>query len=154
MPNWTSNELSITGSITEIKKFKKQASSIKDDGYNCYKEFSLQAFVPMPEELKGTSSPQDEKLGKETWYTWCNREWSVKWDVSDEYLAVDKPDHLEYVFQSPWCPPMNALIKISKLYPSVELSLKWIDEDDQFNVNEVTMINGKEKESGLEVETI
>ena len=50
MPNWCMNTVVVTGTKTEIAKFKKLVST-KDS------HFSFEAILPMPPELRGTSAP-------------------------------------------------------------------------------------------------
>ena len=57
MPNWTGNQLRITGSAKEIARFKKQARYTREDRSiegklvktEC--EFCFEPFLPMPEQL-------------------------------------------------------------------------------------------------------
>jgi hypothetical protein len=135
MPNWTSNKLIVTGGKEEIKRFKKQASGKET-------EFLINNFIPMPEELKGTQSPPKVK-GDPNWYDWRLKNWGVKWDVSDAYMEIDKADHLEYLFDTAWTTPLEALETISMQYPTLEFKILWRDEDDQWTTNEMIFCNGK-----------
>ena len=53
MPNWCNNSIKITGPVAAVKGLWEQAqANWKNEQYGL-----LDAMVPMPEALKGTTSP-------------------------------------------------------------------------------------------------
>lgn len=60
IPNWCSQDLSITGSVEDIKKFKEFAKSDE----NC---LDTNKFIPMPEPLLEVSAGSDDDIYK-IWY--------------------------------------------------------------------------------------
>ena len=53
MPNWCNNSITITGPADQVKNLWEQAqTNWKNGDYGL-----LNAMVPMPEALKGTTSP-------------------------------------------------------------------------------------------------
>ena len=101
MPNWCSNSITISGSTDTIKQLWDDAHDGEDFGL-------LQAMVPMPQELEGTTAPSDGP----DWYSWRVQNWGTKWDISDEGLEyVDNKDGTSVItgwFDSAWAPPLAA----------------------------------------------
>lgn len=138
MPNWCENELWVKGEREKLKIFIEKAKGKDTD-------FSLNSFIPIPEELMEFSSPplrkkeeseeefQDrinrfkEKYGAEDWYDWAIRNWGIKWDVKAEIVSENE-NEVCYVFDSPWGPPIEGLIKISRLYPDLSFKLFYFEE--------------------------
>ena len=117
MPNWCSNNITISGPVETIKTLWDEANS-EDGGL-------LNAMVPMPKELKDTTSPSDldeeaqaemiKKFGASDWYSWCVNNWGTKWDISTEGLEfTDNEDGTASIdgwFDSAWAPPIGAYEK-------------------------------------------
>lgn len=103
MPNWCSNSITISGSTDTIKQLWDDAHVGDDFGL-------LNAMVPMPKELDGTTKGTDGDAVN--WYDWRVTNWGTKWDVSDEGLEyVDNKDgtsHITGWFDSAWAPPIEA----------------------------------------------
>jgi hypothetical protein len=108
MPNWCDNTLNIQGPADTLKNLWDEAN----------KTGLLNAMVPMPKELEGTTSPtpkgskQPKVDGFDNWYDWRIANWGCKWDVDMEGLQyIDYGDGtatIEGWFASPWAPPTNA----------------------------------------------
>lgn len=104
MPNWCSNSITIQGSTDTLKPLWEQAqTNWKNEDYGL-----LNAMVPMPQELKGTTSPSDTP----NWYDWCVENWGTKWDIDDQGLEfTDNGDGTASItgwFESAWAPPIAA----------------------------------------------
>ena len=124
MPNWCGNILSVRGEKEEVKVFKNKARG-KDTS------FSLSNFIPMPKELKETKSPSDKrntklikKYGFDNWFDWNIANWGVKWDI-EAHLSTISKNHLRYTFDSPWAPPVRAMIKIAKQFLKLDFTLEY-----------------------------
>ena len=101
MPNWCNNSITITGPKATITDLWNRAQKADPNG-----EFGLlNAMVPMPRELEGTTSPSDTP----NWYNWRVNNWGTKWDISDEGLELSE-DGTEITgwFDSAWSPPIEA----------------------------------------------
>ena len=105
MPNWCSNSITISGSTDTLEPLWEEAN----------KEGSglLQAMVPMPKELEGTTAPSEG----DNWYGWRVNNWGTKWELC-EYHGVDRKyltlnsegeSTITFAFESAWSPPINAL---------------------------------------------
>jgi len=136
MPNWCNNTLEVWGDKEQIKEFKKKGRvSRKDDKT----DLSLDRFVPIPKELKGTTAPSKKtdrrlikKYGADNWYDWRLNNWGTKWDVDAELVNENIPrskkyneGFLVYVFDSAWSPPIEWLEKMCKQYKKLRFKLKY-----------------------------
>lgn len=124
MPNWCDNYVEISG---------KDKASI-DRVVTAFEAGTLCAeFVPIPEALRDTTSPNRdeasaEKLIEETgysdWYSFCVNEWGTKWDVGSEDRSCDgvgrdSDTYVTLSFQSAWSPPIGLYEKLEELGYSV-----------------------------------
>jgi len=105
MPNWCNNSITIQGPTETIKTLWEEAKTSQDGEFGL-----LNAMVPMPQELEGTTSPSPD--GSMDWYQWRVNNWGTKWDISDEGLEFqDNGDGTAAIvgwFDSAWSPPIDA----------------------------------------------
>mgnify|MGYP001592562009 CR=1 FL=1 len=79
MPNWVDNRLTITGDKTQLDKLKKDAVLVYEKvekGEEKDNKFSIAKLVPLPEELRETTSPPDIVSEKE--YPKALAKWRVE----------------------------------------------------------------------------
>jgi hypothetical protein len=128
MPNWASCNLTITGEASELDRFAEAAKGIDENGEEC--ALLLQRLVPMPSELEGTSSPEDNP----NWYDWRIENWGTKWDCAANSDGGDvqttrlSDNALSYSFLSAWCGPDAAIPTVSAAFPSLRFHLRHSDE--------------------------
>ena len=124
MPNWCSNEMTI---------YHPKKSMIKKAKLAWKTGQFLNAFIPIPEELKivkGWSADESEQLAREkqyktnidkfgypTWWEYCVAEWGTKWDVGYSNNEGNDARHLtdnkfNVSFDSAWAPPVEAYKKL------------------------------------------
>lgn len=83
-----------------------------------------------------------------TWYDWNIEQWGTKWDVCDAYcdgIRKDKASKeyiLEYEFETAWSMPENFFIKFSQMFPTVEITVEFADEDIGSNCGTAIFVNG------------
>ncbi len=122
MPNWCNNSITITGPKDQITALWERAKTAQNGDFGL-----LQAMVPMPEALRGTTSPTPQEGqanykgeqpmidGVTNWYDWAVNNWGTKWDISDEGLEFeDTEDGYGTImgwFDSAWAPPIEAYNK-------------------------------------------
>ena len=129
MPNWVDNELKVSGQEQKLEEFKEQAKTKET-------ALSLNKFIPMPEELDGTTSPSEydkdleKKYGFSNWYDWRIVNWGCKWDV-EAHCSCEK-GNLYYNFDSPWSPPIVAIGKIGEMFPELFFELRYEEEGNGF----------------------
>ena len=146
MPNWCNNSITITGPADKIKTLWEEANRDASG--------LLNAMVPMPSALRGTTSPdplpeqgnykgpQPEVDGYTNWYDWAVNNWGCKWDVELEGLEhEDTEDGYATIsgwFDSPWGPPIEAYntflnnnddVQISATYEEGGMDFAGIYED-------------------------
>jgi hypothetical protein len=116
MPNWCSNSLIIKGNNDELRRFVELSK-------NGDIPLSFNKTVPMPQELEGTTAPQD----KPNWYDWAVDNWGTKWDLdeSTEITEMLEHDFVQYQFDTAWAPPELWLKTVSNIFPTLEFSLKY-----------------------------
>jgi hypothetical protein len=155
MPNHVANILTIKGTTKQTKEVLNILLN-EDNGV------TFDNFAPMPEELRGTTSPtkivsqkeyddakkeleeklasgekvwntslpitvemQDDlitKYGSDNWYDWAVENWGTKWGAYDGYAI----DNTTIFFNTAWSTPVNAIITLSKQYPSMNTKYKMV----------------------------
>ena len=112
MPNHVTTSIHC---IVDYSREEESGASFNNEQLNeTLQEVNLcEAVMPMPDELKETSSPCDpdadlqEKYGASNWYDWCNANWGTKWGTYDAVSHdVGGDCHVVIVsFQSAWSSP-------------------------------------------------
>ena len=123
MPNWCDNRITIHGPKKYIRKIDKIVNeNTNGDGL-------LNYMMPMPTELKDTTSPSSSAKkpqpvidGFDNWYDWRCENWSTKWDVNEFYGVDRQGDTISFGFSSAWSPPIGAYEKF--LADNEDCSLK------------------------------
>lgn len=116
MPNWCNNILEVSGKEKIVRNFEKFAQVGKGS------PFSLESLVPIPKTL-------NENEG----YTWRMENWGCKWDVNPVTLCRDYTSPLDiiyqisYVFDSPWSPPIPAVVTVSEKFPELNFKLEYTE---------------------------
>jgi hypothetical protein len=116
MPNWCSNNFSITGNVESIKDLWEAAQTAGPDG-----DFGLlNAIAPIGDWDYGTAV--------ETWGT--------KWDVSDEGLEfIDHGDGTASItgwFESAWAPPIGAYEQLAADFDSCIIEASYFEPGMDF----------------------
>ena len=126
MPNHTTNELTVVHKKDGSKVMHIDDPKLRD----LLESFSLDKVIPMPEELKGTTSPSDSP----NWYDWSVDNWGTKWDAYSSYGYDANEDETidlfstEGKFFTAWAPPIPVIRKLQLDYPDYEFTLEYVDE--------------------------
>lgn len=137
MPNWSSNDLIVTGPNTELQRFKKQAAEYKETEEPplppeaTTKEIAERLADEMTQEehkhvLTFTAfhpMPKHEK----NWYDWNCENWGTKWDASDASIVKETSRSIQYYFDTAWAPPIPIIEKMSKQFPKLKFTLKFYE---------------------------
>lgn len=83
------------------------------------------------------------KYGFPTWYNWCRCNWGTKWNCCD----VDFDGICNYSFSTAWSFPLPIIEKLSEMFPELEITFWFADEDCGSNTGHGIM---KNKEAILE----
>jgi len=163
MPNWTENQLTVTGPEAEVKKFVKAARKKNEDGK--WDEFRISALHPDPVEMglvgkgmknlygkscddwindgpvfgsanipKGAIKLLDEMYGAHDWYEWHCQNWGTKWDATGS-LESRSDGYAQYNFQTAWCMPTPFIDFIRDKFPKLEFLVNYQNEEDGFEEN-------------------
>lgn len=117
MPNWCNNVVELSHEDPAMLERVKKAFT---DGRLC------DEFIPMPDELKGSTSPNrdvasaeqlEEKYGYTDWYSFAVNEWGTKWDVGGQDSDIQEIDEntIQLSFDSAWSPPLALFLKLETL---------------------------------------
>ncbi len=116
MPNWCNNTL-ILGHDDPAMIARAKAAFVEGR--------LLDEFIPVPAELKETTSPNRDansaetlrkKYGASDWYDYAVNNWGTKWDVGDANGIQTWDDHeLVVYFDSAWSPPTSAYERFEDL---------------------------------------
>ena len=126
MPNHITNQLTVVHKKDGSKVMHIDEPKLRD----LLESFSLDKVIPMPEELKGTTSPSDGP----NWYDWSVDNWGTKWDVYLSYGIIANEDETIDLFSTDgkfftaWAPPIPVIRKLQKDYPDYEFTLEYVDE--------------------------
>jgi len=136
----------------ELKKFVKEniiKKKIYDDDGNVTGEqdeyeLTFQGSVPRPKSLDITSPARTDeekkiaednlkKYGATDWYSWNIDNWGCKWDANCHNVEDDSSyGEVSIHFETPWCPPLEWLQKVSARYPSPLFSMVVEEESNAF----------------------
>ena len=65
-----------------------------------------------------------KETGYTSWYGWCCDKWGTKWNASDSQFGDNEVD-----FNTAWSTPVPVMIQLSKMFPTVLISVSFADED-------------------------
>lgn len=154
MPNWCSNEVSISGKPEVIK----QIAEIIQKNPN---GFEMNDFVPMPEHLRDTTSGAgsdkfmsalegDTSIEYDNWYDWSLANWGTKWDACDVYYSVHPSgSFISISYNTAWSPNNSFWTKFSELYP-VSIEHRYLEEGMCF-IGETEYQDGNEDDYCVEI---
>ena len=120
--------------------------------WNIIRPTDMEAYPKQP--VRSDLSPNDEGWWADvtaksrvdnSWYNWNNRNWGCKWDVTNPELCSEEENGenlvLVYQFDTPWSPPVPAMLKLSEQYPTLLLTLSY--EEEQGWGGEIEFCKGK-----------
>ena len=170
MPNHVTNILTISGPSDLVAKVKSEISSIyKEDGEQIHLYIDFHKIAPLPEELKGTTSPTriisqedydkqeargitqemskrfTKEYGYDNWYDWQRNAWGTKWNA----YSQNDMENGDIKFETAWSTPFNLILLLSKKYPEAEFKVQFADEDFGHNVGEYVCKAGEEIDEHL-----
>lgn len=122
-------------------------------------------------DLQALYELNNEKFGYPHWDAWQKAEWGCTWgDIetklespgieyswSDDDAIVLEEDfldegYLRFVFDSAWSPPDAAFVAISKIFPHLRFTLRFVESCNHFK-GESLFVNGTETYTELEYDT-
>ncbi len=161
MPNHVYSSMTITGEAAIIKTFAEKHFE------QCH--LDLNSFIPMPEELKGTTAPSSpprdatelelarhekqmaeriEKYGADNWYDWRIANWGTKWGTYDGGMDNPTPNTIVCTFQTAWNLPDKVFEVMAEMYPTLTFQIACVEEAGFF-VGDIKIVNGVIDETGM-----
>jgi hypothetical protein len=141
MPNWTENDLTVSGNIIQQDRM---AIEIKTDE----NIFDFNKIIPYPEGYREQDKIAEEweKEHPQDWgnldrpkngynsggYGWCCNNWGTKWNAC-ETVFVKRDRSLAYFFNTAWSPPEPIIRKLSEIYPKLKFTLKYYEQGCGFS---------------------
>jgi hypothetical protein len=144
MPNWCNNSIKLHNCDEPfdqvVKDYLTTENAIEPpiEGGITETILDFNKIVPMPEELKNTTSPAPkdinpelqktlvEKYGADNWYDWCVKNWGTKWNCCDPYLADTGMS-----FTTAWSPPCPVIVALAKKL-NKDIRMTYIEEGMAF----------------------
>lgn len=142
MPNWVFNSLSIEAEPQVLTQIRAHLSAPYETQYMDWKTNEpYKAVVEQPLSfwniIKPTNldtyydKPNDKQDHPDHWYAWNIRNWGVKWEAKEVY---ENDDFTEgegitfYNFDTAWGIPNEAMLELSRQYPTATLELEFEEE--------------------------
>lgn len=155
MPNWCYNTVRISGhgnyKVEELMEAVK-GRKVEQDGKEYQAPFSFNSIVPMPEDIRDTTSPTrisetntqeqvdalQEKYGVTNWYDWAIKNWGTKWDLNafhddTQVNYHEDANEVTYRFDTAWSPPQLVHEALVEQYPAVNISWHYDEPDMEFS---------------------
>jgi hypothetical protein len=112
----------------------------RDDTFNADGSFNTEAFNK--EFVRSINEDND-------WWHWNVRNWGTKWDIAVadgvDYALTEmtrnEDGSIHYRFETAWSPVFEVLTKLSKMYPTLEFSYDY--EEEQGWGGEAVIANGE-----------
>ena len=130
MPNWTSNELIVTGKTEDVARFVDHIGQTMD----------FENIIPPPADMfRGDLLGEKERKecaekGIPNWYDWQSEHWGTKWNACDcEEVILTPFEHTSYTkaiyrFDTAWSTPEPVIRRIIEDWPELEIDGGYIDE--------------------------
>ena len=160
MPNWCQNEVRVYGETEDIQRFKEFVKSeVSDFSFNSIlpspkelKGFNAPAKIVSQEEYdkfkpeevtkdnpfpigkpmtRDMSNRFQREYGFDNWYDWQIKNWGTKWNIAETIVDEWDKDSLFYAFETAWSPPIGIYNELKKLFPNLEISWFYKEEDNQ-----------------------
>ena len=141
MPNYCTNNLTVTGDAKEIKRFHEAITAGELQAHEHFR--ILDNLFPTPKELKDTTKgyygegteeqiKQEEmnkanlkKFGSPDWYEWNCKNYGSKWSEFDGVFGQISDNEINATFMSAWSPIGEGIRNVSKQFPTLDFVLSY-----------------------------
>ena len=141
MPNYCTNNLTVTGDAKEIKRFHEAITAGELQAHEHFR--ILDNLFPTPKELKDTTKgyygegtekqiKQEEmnkanlkKFGSPDWYEWNCKNYGSKWSDFDGMFGQVSDNEINATFMSAWSPIGEGIRNVSKQFPTLDFVLSY-----------------------------
>ena len=143
MPNWVFNSLMIEAEPQVLAQIRAQVSAPYESQHLDWRTNErVKEMVEQPFSFWNIIKPTDldayhddpvthDQSGRDHWYNWNLRNWGVKWEAR---AAYEKDDFTEgdsdtfYNFDTAWGIPNDAMLELSRQYPTATFELEFEEE--------------------------
>ena len=141
MPNYCTNNLTVTGDAKEIKRLHEAITAGELQAHEHFR--ILDNLFPTPKELKDTTKgyygegtekqiKQEEmnkanlkKFGSPDWYEWNCKNYGSKWSDFDGMFGQISDNEINATFMSAWSPIGEGIRNVSKQFPTLDFVLSY-----------------------------
>ena len=85
-------------------------------------------FRPLTQEM---SDGYKNQYGTDNWYDWAVKNWGTKSDTNCEEVHIGDFGEVRYSFDTAWCPPTPIYQHLTELFPKLNISWVYREEDNQ-----------------------
>lgn len=145
MPNWVSNELTITGELQTVKELFQKVTTKNEDGEE---EFDFNSVVPMPTHQPDLTQPhpfwrgdvgseERDRFGSNNEIDWAYEHWGTKWGACNSWLqppwnTKDTTNAQGSIsFNTAWSGVPDLICSLSKQYPLLTFDYDYTDDDGE-----------------------
>lgn len=122
-------EVAKIASPTTIISNKEYLKELKEKNERIKKNPDFDTGLPLTERK---SKELIKKFGVNNWYDWALLNWGTKWGSYDSDIIKKGKSYIKYIFNSAWSPPIQAIDKISHMFPDLIFTLKYVEEGNGF----------------------
>jgi len=166
MPNWVTNDITITGDVTIIDAIRVQLAAphetrshvLNHDTRAMEWETSTSESVfsfwniTAPTNLDEYYTNRSQLHTSDNWYNWNCGHWGTKWNARRPRRGETTINpttglaEITYTFDTAWSPPDAALHTLSTQHPSVVITNRWVEEQgfgalEEYHGGEVNLID-------------
>ena len=145
MPNHVTNILTVSG---DSKRMAELFEAVKTEKYGLG-SIDFAKIISVPDNIYQGNLGREEvaKYGKNNWLDWNVSNWGSKWNSYgyDEFTSKEF-DGENLRFQTAWSNVHQVIGQLAKMYPDLEFSYCWADEDFGNNVGRREYAGGEEME--------
>lgn len=124
MPNHITNIVTVSGDESRIQAMMK---AIQTDEYGLG-SVDFNKIIPMPDDADS--------------YNWCIANWGSKWN-SYGYTADSCFKDGKLTFLTAWSAPHPIMQRLSEMFPKIEITHEWADEDIGMNCGRYAYYDGE-----------
>jgi len=89
------------------------------------------------------------KYGAPDWYDWRTYHWNTKWDAYGYAENTDYSQYAKLAFMTAWQEPAPVIQQLSEMYPEVEITHQWAEEQYGHYCGTAKYLGGKQTEYEL-----
>lgn len=126
------------------KEFQEKEGSY-DDFFGDLKKHGDEILNPDKKEIweLGVKAASNiVKYDAPTWYEWCIKNWGAKWNACGYDGSPPEFENNCISFQTAWDAPLPIVKKMSEMYPDLEFTMEYADEDIGHNCGRYTFKGG------------